>query len=1046
MALPLSLELATESLGWPDRKEIFDPPGSAASVFAKNVQHKLELPLSRRTGRDNLKFGVLMEDPNAATSEPPLAIVAESDTEIQQAVLREIQRLSWNFSYVATVITVEPKLLRAWTCCEAPDPNRDFNEYLVESFSTERVKSTLTPPTFSDDSNDLHWFKLVSGTFFEENGSRFERDGRADHLLLGNLQFLRSELSSNGLADDICHDLIARVIFVQFLFDRTDADGRAALSPERLYHLHSEGVLSKRYESLAEVLSSHQDTYSLFKWLNQRFNGDLFPSQLSSKVLSAEPLTGEIDMVSAEHLQLLADFIRGDIEMPANQYCLWPQYSFDVIPLEFISSIYESFVGNKASTDGVYYTPSNLVDTLLDQVLPWEGTNWDIKVLDPACGSGVFLVKSFQRLVHRWKNANRGEVLRVSDLQGLLQQNIFGVDKDPTAVRVASFSLYLAMCDEIDPKDYWAQVIFPTMREERIVCSDFFEEGKLGFDTMGDANSFDLVVGNAPFGAGVITDSARRWALEQEPKWTIPNRDIGGLFLAKAALLAGENGKVAMIQSANTILFNISKAASFRKELLSRHTVETIFNLAALRRSLFKGSKSQANSVAPVCIVIMKGNSPPLNHKIQFVSPKFTLPLVDDFRILIEPWDCQEVSMEAAIAEPHIWAELMWAHPRDVNMVRRLRVFPTLNDLKKDKSIVSRVGVVYGDKKNDTDRYNGLRLFNNKIFPNGDFLYLDADALPMIDELSVHSRDSSRTDAFQCPQLILKRSWSSKEGRFQSRISRSRNKSSVLCDQSFVSVHGEQDTLISAAATFNSSLAVYLLFHTSGRFAAYRPKLAVSDVLSTPLPLTPIQLQNIQSYHQLDTSVFDAFELKDSERILIEDCLKYTIGDFLGGDASLGRLPTAVTLDEYTSESHLRSFCECFVRVLQAGFGNDRVVTSTIYRSNSASNPVKHPYRLVSFSLGGDSTENIEICEVENSSLLDILHRVWNNGRENHRFAHTRVARTYEVITGLPTIFMVKPDQKRYWTRSMGLNDGDEVSLDLFKWQRDRGNQESMTH
>ena len=83
--------------------------------------------------------------------------------------------------------------------------------------------------------------------------------------------------------------------------------------------------------------------------------------------------------------------------------CLWPQYAFDVIPLEFISSIYETFVTKRASGDGIYYTPSYLVDFVLDRVLPWDGTDWDLKVIDPACGSGIFLVKAFQRLVHRWK-------------------------------------------------------------------------------------------------------------------------------------------------------------------------------------------------------------------------------------------------------------------------------------------------------------------------------------------------------------------------------------------------------------------------------------------------------------------------------------------------------------------------------------------------------------------------------------------------------------------------------------------------------------------
>ena len=57
-------------------------------------------------------------------------------------------------------------------------------------------------------------------------------------------------------------------------------------------------------------------------------------------------------MVSPAHLALLADFIRGDLDMQSRQACLWPQYAFDVIPIEFISSIYETFVTKRASQDG----------------------------------------------------------------------------------------------------------------------------------------------------------------------------------------------------------------------------------------------------------------------------------------------------------------------------------------------------------------------------------------------------------------------------------------------------------------------------------------------------------------------------------------------------------------------------------------------------------------------------------------------------------------------------------------------------------------------
>jgi hypothetical protein len=209
--------------------------------------------------------------------------------------------------------------------------------------------------------------------------------------------------------------------------------------------LHEEGVLDQRHHSFPSVLSDYEDAYRLFDWLNARFNGDLFPGKGETPAERAQGWKAEKQVVAARHLSLLARFVSGDLHMPSGQACLWPQYAFDVIPLEFISSIYETFVTKRAARQGIFYTPPYLVDFVLDRVLRWDDDVWDLRILDPACGSGIFLVKAFQRLVHRWKRAHPDKQIRAETLRRLLERNLFGVDKDPHAARVACFSLYLAM-------------------------------------------------------------------------------------------------------------------------------------------------------------------------------------------------------------------------------------------------------------------------------------------------------------------------------------------------------------------------------------------------------------------------------------------------------------------------------------------------------------------------------------------------------------------------------------------------------------------------
>ncbi len=240
---------------------------------------------------------------------------------------------------------------------------------------------------------------------------------------------------------------------------------------------------------------------------------------------------------------------------------------------------------------------------------------------------------------------------------------------------------------------------FPPMRQRRLVCSDFFNENQKGFNTKEDVQSYDLVIGNAPWGAGVITDDASTWATRDDRNWTIPYNDIGGLFLAKGAELVSENGRIALIQSANSLLFNMGKASEFRKELFAAHQVEKIYNLSALRFRVFKGKKhTTKTSVAPACVVILRRKQPSLDAIITYISPKHLRPLVDEFTIVIEPQDRCSLTVQDAIADPLIWSKLMWGNARDLQLIRKLQIFPNLKNLKQSHVVNAQRCFVYGDR------------------------------------------------------------------------------------------------------------------------------------------------------------------------------------------------------------------------------------------------------------------------------------------------------------------------------------------------------------
>lgn len=325
-----TLDWLHASLGWNCAEQIVRPDGAGAAKFASLVQEKVGRALTGEAGGRGCRIGVLAEVPSAASTEPPIAVVVEFSQPASDDTLSELHRLAWNFSHCPALITVEPSLVRVWTCCEAPVSGQRSSDRVVYTVTADELAGSKALALERIAAQSLHWINLVSGVFFSKYAGRFDREGRADQLLLGNLRHVRHLLAEIGLDDeDVCHDLLARIIFVQFLFDRKDVDGNPALTASKLARLHAEGVLSKLHAGFDSILSSYTDAYALFDWLNERFNGDLFPGKGDTPHARATGWAAEKRIVNKKHLSLLADFIRGNVDMPSGQQCLWPQYSLN---------------------------------------------------------------------------------------------------------------------------------------------------------------------------------------------------------------------------------------------------------------------------------------------------------------------------------------------------------------------------------------------------------------------------------------------------------------------------------------------------------------------------------------------------------------------------------------------------------------------------------------------------------------------------------------------------------------------------------------------
>jgi len=252
--------------------------------------------------------------------------------------------------------------------------------------------------------------------------------------------------------NDVVQKLLDRIIFIRIAEDRK-------IRPEReLWELVAQWREEGKRKSMMPAL------VDLFREVNDDLNGDIFKPHACENV--------DVDS------DLLSDIID-------NLYFPKTRYRFDAIGVELLGSIYERYLGSTIrvtpqrvkveekpevkKAGGVYYTPKFIVDYIVKNTVGKiiEGKTpkqiEKIKILDPACGSGSFLLGAYQYLIDYHLRYYREHpkdaqtlfldiytkvnpedfALPLREKANILRNNLFGVDIDAQAVEVTMMSLYL---------------------------------------------------------------------------------------------------------------------------------------------------------------------------------------------------------------------------------------------------------------------------------------------------------------------------------------------------------------------------------------------------------------------------------------------------------------------------------------------------------------------------------------------------------------------------------------------------------------------------
>lgn len=552
---------------------------------------------------------------------------------------------AWSTKQVFFVVLTDFEEFRFYDASILPDErkpdeglqlNIKYTGYLANAeklweFSRERVVAGSLEALLPRDRRTQRLRIPVDAAFLDEMTGW--REELAKNVFKNNPHLTAKQLN------EVVQRLLDRIVFIRIAEDRR--------------------VIEKnQLREIVEEWKARGGKFHIFEWLNdlfhrinEDFNGEIFKPHLS------------------EEIKIDSDVLTRIIER------LYPPkspYRFDVIGVELLGSIYERYLGNTIrptakqvrveekpevrKAGGVYYTPQYVVDyvvkTTVEKLIQGKTPKQieKLRILDPACGSGSFLIGAFQCLIDYhtrylaehpkesevhplfpdlMKDENGEPRLSVVRKARILKNNLFGVDIDPQAVEITMMSLYLKALEgersQLPPKQH----ILPELKYN-IICGnsligpDFYNDQQLsflededkfrvnafdwksGFPGIVPSGGFDCVIGNPPY---VRQESLSEFKDYFEKHYDSFDgvADLYVYFMEKGICLLREGGYYSVIVSSSFLRTNF--AISLREFLKKTTAILRVVDFGGL--AVFENAKDTY-----VCIPLLSKRPQPKRVEI----------------------------------------------------------------------------------------------------------------------------------------------------------------------------------------------------------------------------------------------------------------------------------------------------------------------------------------------------------------------------------------------------------------------------------------------
>ena len=966
---------------------------------------------------------------------------------------------AWSLARPRLLFLASPGELTVYDLAQKPVPEGDPNKLYD-------LKPLKTLENVADVANILqayHREQVESGHLFADE--RFgDLKNRADKALISDLKTVRSDLIRSGLSGDkvrYAHALIGRSIFIRYLEDRGVLDsnyfhsiaGRAKTWTDILESNPSALLGTSGPRSLyARVLEDKEFTYALFKKLAKDFNGDMFPG-----------IEEEIEQITQKHLSLIQNLLYGNAGIENNLFFF--AYRFDIIPLDLISAIYEEFYHstterdakrNKARDEGAYYTPPVLAEFVLSRVLTREVLKNNPRVLDPACGSGIFLVEAFRRIV-RYKRQEKGDNLTFDELKSILKDQIAGIEINENAARIAAFSLYLSLLHYLEPPTISLQII----EGKKLPCLLFGEGGgESHYHSIWAGNSFDteaidsnpilkarfgrncadVVVGNPPWGslnAATETNKQQNIVLNwcANNRKPIGDKELSQLFMFRSLDYLKPYGKAGLLVSSGVLFKHSARSHAFRKAWLDEAKLDEVYNFSHVRKLFFK------EAIAPFLAIFFTNQSSDRDDRfIPYWSAKQTIQTTKNQAVLFN-WQDRQIIRHDDAKGSQIWKMLWFGRRNDTKLINFFLSYPKLEQIADLDSCGG--GFQIASRFQDAGLLKTFQQLSTGSFSRyGTLKFEDVPA-------KIHR--FGKISIYNGSRLIIRRGVAEADGD-QGKI-HARFETKPFCFQrSFYGIKLQSPTEWKYKVVLSilwSSLCRYHFFMTSSNWGLWHNEIHFKDeLLQLPIVLDrehpstseiikyvdklrnynpesfsvftingpteeEIRKTRLEWENKLDEAVFDLFSLNDEQRDLIRDFCDVTL-PFLYQPIGAYADSDAVKSDDFEwIEKYARVFC----RRWNAYLAEDSEMRAHVHIGADGT-------LVAAEFFVGDKNAPWNLKPENESSWGDVLKRISKGLPRPMGTSQILLDGMVHVVTD-DGIIIIKRNEKRFWTKSLAREDAD---------------------